>query len=394
MDRSRLTFLLLSLAVMLPIVTGALMARGDDESDDSLFKYLSVFQDVLRLVRQAYVEEISIDELMEGALDGTSDALDPFSTYVPAEAVDDYLAALEIGSSHSGMTVAKDNGIVYLISVDNGSPATVAELRPGDILTSIDGEPTRQMALWRVQKVLAGSPGTVLQLELLREGASQEVELTLGTFERSLVEIAEHQEVPLLRLDTIGPGTAAAVETALAELDEARAGQAQAGGLIIDLRETVSLDTESAFEVGKLFAEGELGSLTTVDGVVDSFATEGPPAWGGDLVVLLGRGSIGGAEILAKILRESAGAKLVGQYSFGYAGRLSLMPLTSGAQFRLTDAFYAGPDGEPISEGIEPDVEVSVRTRSFAEKDIEIEELTLQRALEVLQNGDELSEAA
>ena len=85
---------------------------------------------------------------------------------------------------------------------------------------------------------------------------------------------------------------------------------------------------------------------------------------------------------------------MVGEHSFGYAGRLSLMPLSSGAHLRLTDAFYAGPDGEPISEGLEPDVEVSVRTRSFAEKDIEIDQLTLQRALEVLQNGDELSEAA
>ncbi|MBW2278763.1 MAG: hypothetical protein JRF63_14825, partial [Deltaproteobacteria bacterium] len=126
MNRSRLSFLLLSLLVMVPVVTGTLLARSDSEGDDSLFKYLSVFQDVLRMVRQAYVEEVSVETLMDGALDGATDALDPFSTFVPAESVEAYRGVMELGSTRSGLQVAKDRGIAYVVSVAAGSPAALA----------------------------------------------------------------------------------------------------------------------------------------------------------------------------------------------------------------------------------------------------------------------------
>lgn len=390
MNRSRLTFLLLSLVVVLPLVSGALLARSESEGDDSLFKYLSVFQDVLRLVKQAYVEQVSVDELMDGALDGAGDALDPFSTFVPVDRVDDYLEVLETGSRHSGVVLAKDRGVVYVISVSEGSPGAEAGLERGDIVTAIGGESTRSVPLWRIQWILAGEPGDVVDMSLLRDGVPSEVELTLGTYDPLLVDLVEHDGVPVLRIMVLGEATGAAIRSALGTIEP----HSEVSGLLIDLRETVSDDTESAYAAAQIFAGGELGTLTSHEGVIRTFLAEGDPIWRGDLVVLLGRGSIGAAEVMASVLQESAGATLVGQTSFGYAGRLTLMPLSTGAHVLLTDAFYSGPNGEPIVEGLTPDVEVSERTRSFGEKDLALDELTLKRALDLLLGETDLRDVA
>lgn len=390
MNRSRLTFLALSLLVMLPLVSGALLARGEDDGDDSLYKYLSVFQDVLRLVRQAYVEDVGIEQLMEGALDGTSDALDPFSTYVPASEVEAYRRVLDIGAAHSGLVIAKDRGILYALSVAAGSPAAEAGLERGDILTAIDAEPTRPMPLWRAQRILAGEPGTVVGLDLLRGGAATEATLTLAPYEPELVRFGERDGVPVLEVVSLGPETVAAVHSVLTELPEG------ASRLLVDLRETLDRDVESAYAVGEFFASGELGRLTSSEGTEATFASAGEPLFEGDLVVLIGNGTLGGAEVLASILRGSAGATLVGEPSFGHAARLRLVPLSSGAHLRLSDAFYSGPESTPIVEGLEPDVEVSERTRTFATKDVPLDDLILRRGIEILERGavEEAAEAA
>lgn len=378
MNRTRTTFLLLSLLVMLPLVTGALLARSDDDGDDSLYKYLSVFQDVLRLVRQSYVEDVTVERLMEGALDGAGDALDPLSTYVPEGEVEAYRQALLVGSSRSGLVVAKDRGILYALSVAAGSPAAGAGLERGDILTAIDGEPTRPMPLWRAQRILAGEPGRVIALDLLRDGATSTAEIILGGYQAELVRTSEVEGIPTLEITALAPQTVGAVRTVLGEL----AGDVPR--LLIDLRETVDEDTESAYAVGELFAGGELGRLISGEGVEATFSAAGEPLWRGDLVVLISGGTLGGGEILASILRSAAGATLVGETSFGHAGRLRLIPLSTGAHIRLSDAFYSGPSAEPIVDGLEPDVEVSERTRTFALKDVPLEDLILQRGIEIL----------
>lgn len=379
MNRSRLSFLLLSLLVLIPVVTGTLMARDDDEGDDSLFKYLSVFQDVLRMVRQAYVEEVSVETLMDGALDGATDALDPFSTFIPADKVETYRGVMTLGLSRSGLQVAKDRGIVYVVSVAAGSPASLAEIQPGDVLTTIDGRPTRLLPLWRIHQSLAGDAGTVVPLEMLRRGAPLEVELELADFEPGAVTVSSRDGVAVMHLPTVDASSVVAVRERLAEL-----AASDSEGLLLDLRDTVSESPEAAYALAELFTSGSLGTLRQGDAVIEVFDSDAEPVWQGDLVVLVGRGSLGGAEILATVLRESVGAQLVGQPSFGHAGRLTLVPLSSGAHLLLTDAFYAGPSGEPIRDAIEPDVEVSERTRRFADKDITIDDLTLRRGLELL----------
>ena len=133
-----------------------------------------------------------------------------------------------------------------------------------------------------------------------------------------------------------------------------------------------------------LFVDGQLGELKTREESSLQFQGLEQPLWSGDTVLLVDSGTQGAAEIFATVMRQQADSQLVGRRTFGHAGRQRLIPLSDGSQVLLTDAFYSGPDGEPIKQGLDPDVTVSEFTRSLAEQDRSLEDLTLERGLEVL----------
>ena len=107
---------------------------------------------------------------MAGALDGTTDALDPFSLYVPASAVSGYAQAATVGRRYSGLTLLKERGIAYVVAVEKGSPGGEAGIKPGDIVAKVNDRSTRLMPLWEMQEVLAAKPGTKVEMELIRVG--------------------------------------------------------------------------------------------------------------------------------------------------------------------------------------------------------------------------------
>lgn len=380
MNRTRIVFFLCSAAIVLSLLSGSLlgaMADGDqpDQGDDSLYKHLSVFTEVLSLIRQAYVDAPDVETLLGGALDGTTDALDPFSLYVPESEVEVYRHAREVGSRHSGLTILKERGVAYVVAVQPGSPAAEAGVETGDLVTEVDGDNTRLLPLWDIEERLAAAPGTTVELELLRLGEPRAVSLRLASFEPPVPALEPRDGAAVLRVASLAPETPARVRELLAE-----AAAAGHGRLVVDLRGVAGGDPEVAYRLAELFARGELGALKTKGRTVATFRGEDEPVWSGRMVVLVTRGTLGAAELLAEVLRQAAGAELVGERSFGWAGREDWADLPSGGRLYFTDAFYAGPDGEPVAEGLEPDVRVD-RT-SFDQRERPIEELILDRGLE------------
>lgn len=380
--RARLAFFLLSLAVLLPLASGTLSrlsaqdGDGDGESD-SIYKQLSVFSEVLSLIRRNYVEDTPLDGLFAGALDGTMDALDPLATYVPPESVERYRRAREIGSRHSGVLLARQRGYTYVLTVEPASPAETAGLRGGDVLAEVDGRSTRQMPLWEIESVLAGEPETTLELGLLRRGQAVDATLELGTFERPGATLERRDEVPIITVRRFDDNLRDELAAHLADL-------AGANGLLIDVRGAAGGSSEAAYRAASLLASGRLGSLTDRGGVIREFTHEGEPAWRGRIVVLTNRSSQGAAEVFASVLAQSAGAELVGERTFGHAGRRSVVELSNGAEMHFTDAFYAGPDGERIDNSLVPEVLVTEASRRLSESDLPFDELVLDRALERL----------
>ncbi len=386
MKRSRLVFLLLSVALLLPIISGSLTRASTDESGGkaSLSKNLSVFSEVLSLIRRAYVEETSMDELLAGALDGSSDALDQMATFVPAEDVERYREARRIGRQHSGVTVAKDRGIAFVVAVDPHSPGADAGLEQGDILAKVDDASTRRMPLWRLQSELAGSPGTELLLEVLRRGRTLDLSLTLGTYETRSPFLETVDEQKVLRLSRFEPQDLGVLRGLLGELVAEDVGE-----LLIDLRGLAGGDPDVAYAAAGLFVDGSLGELRAREEASIHYRGQEPPIWQGETVILIDNGTQGAGEIFATVLRQLGGSQLVGRSSFGLAGRQRLIPLSDGSQVLLTDAFYSGPDGKPINQGLVPDVRVVDFRQQISEDEEAVEDRTLEKGLELLRSVDE-----
>lgn len=380
MDRSRVVFLLISVCCMLLVVFSSLSRASSGQADDnSLSKQLSVFSEVLHLIRRAYVEETAVDQLLSGALDGTTDALDPLSTFIPADQVESFERVRHVGPYRSGLSVVKERGIAYVVAVERGSAGDEAGLLKGDILSTLAGRSTRSMPLWQIQKILCDEPGTEIDVEILRRGQTEETTLTLRDVEAQPASVEDRDGIAVLRIPRFEDSTAAAVRAELQELDQD--GRRE---LIIDLRGVAGGDSAAAYTVAGFFVSGHLGELAVREDEKVSFEAMEEPIWSGSSVVLIDGGTLGPAEILAAVLQQSAGSRLVGERSFGLAGRQSMHSLSDGSSLLLTDAFYTGPDNEPIDESLAPDLSVSDASRRFADRDLPLDDLILERGLELL----------
>lgn len=347
-------------------------AAGD--AQDSLDRQLPVFTEVLSLVRRAYVEEPDVAALFAGSFEGIADGLDPLAHYVPAAAAATFLATREAGVSGSGLRVIRDRGIPYVLAVARASPAAAA-VRSGDILTRIDGDDARHLAIWQILTRLAGEPGSRLDLEILRGGEVRQVTLTLAAGEAPAAVLVEREGIPVLRPGRFDGAMVDAVRQRLGELRLAGAPR-----LIVDLRDLAGGDPESAYATAGSLVQGELGRLVRRGNTLRTFVGEEAPLWSGRLVVLVNRASQGPAEILAAVLAQGAGAELVGEPTFGHAGREVVRRLSGGALLCLTDAFFTGPDGANLDETIEPAVRVRGEVARGGEG--ETADPILERALE------------
>lgn len=375
-----------SLALLLFVAGGRMLAeqkRQNDDGQDSLYKYLAIFSEVLSLVDRAYVDKLESEMLLDGAFEGTLDALDPFSMYVPADRAEEYRARHETGVRHSGLLVLKERGVAYVAAVEEGSPAALAGIERDYILASLQNRPTRPMPLYEIRSILAGPPGAEITVERIFQGQKEAVRFTLGEYPPPALELSVRRGVAVLRVPSFYAGVAAdartAVETMHAGSPELPA-LTEAGKLVVDVRGAAGGSAEAAYRIADLFASGELGALRVRDNDLETFEGSAEPLWRGKIVVLVDRSTQGPAEILATVLRQSAGATLVGDRSFGYCGRQKWVTLSSGDQLLITDAFYTGPDREPIRSSLQPDLWVRP---VFGAPETEEDE-ALERGLEVL----------
>ena len=384
MTGNRTRFMVVSALVTLVMGAASWVAaqsRSQAPAPDSLYKYLSVFTEVLGLVRQAYVKDTDVDALMAGAYEGAADSLGPFTVYVPPEQVAEYRRVHEHPAPDTGLYLLRERGWLYVVGVAAGSAAERAGFERGDLVSKIDGQPTRELQVWQIEQQLGTKRGETVAMSILRQGDAKTMQLKVEEAStEATASVKRVREVPVLRIARFDRGTAAAVEGELQKLAKAHADK-----LAIDLRGVAGGDPESAYQVADHLVSGDMGTLEARDQVKQRFSAAGEPLWKGRLVVLTDRGTLGAAEVLARVLDEGAAATLVGEPTFGHAGHQGQIELQSGALVELTDSFYTGPKGKPLTESVDPDQEVDERSRTLREKDLSVDELILQRGVGVLE---------
>ncbi len=163
--------------------------------------------------------------------------------------------------------------------------------------------------------------------------------------------------------------------------------------LLVDLRGVSSGEAESAYATARLFTTGDMGALKRRAEELQVFKSDDKPAWKGKMVIVVDRGTLGAAEVFATVLRQKQKTELVGERTFGHAGRQGSADLSSGGRLLFTEAFYTGPDKKPLNEALKPDLLVDERSRTYLEKDTPMSELILRRGIRRLLGQEPETEA-
>ena len=355
-SRTRLSVLLISTPVLAFVLVGGLM--GKTKSADQHFQHLRVFDDVVSLVLNNYVEEVKVDRVMEGAMRGLADGLDADSAYLSPKQV----RAIEAGDRQPEGDVGLELTRQYylrVIAARDGSPAAKAGLQTGDYVRAIDGKPTRDMSVFEGARLLRGQPGSKVTLTVIRGNAADPHDVPLVREKASSPQVTARTmgDAGYVRIAAFRDGVADDLRRQVSDLT--RSG---ATSLIVDVRRTAEGSLENGIEAARLFVKS--GTLAVRTGREGS-AKETISARQGDggidlpLVLLVTTGTAGAAELFAAALDGNKRAELIGERTLGRAGVQKLVKLPEYRGLWLTYARYLAPGGEPIhGRGLEPDVAI------------------------------------
>ena len=320
-------------------------------------------------IKQFYVHDKADKEIFDNALHGMIERLDPHSLYLDQEALKDFEAQTEGNFVGIGVEVTMDKNLVKIISPIDGTPASKAGLKSGDIIIAVNNAPLLDMSLTSIIKLLRGEPGSAVTLTLLDEKTKKTRSVILKR-ERIHVNSVRAELIDkkygYLRVSQFQVSTGKQAIAAVKELEKQTNGQL--AGLIIDLRNDPGGILESAIELSDAFLDSsKLGANKKIVYTKGRFAqasmnfnaTKEDIIHGVPIVVLINQGSASASEIVAGALKDHKRAVLIGQRTFGKGSVQTLLPLDNTAAVKLTTALYYTPNGTSIqAEGIEPDIVV------------------------------------
>lgn len=364
-SRSRLLVLLVSTPLILFVVIGGVMSRA--MSRDDSYVHLKVFDDVVSLVMNNYVESVNPDRIMHGAMRGLAEGLDADSAWLTADQVSGLMRHEEDPKGGVGLELTRQY-YLRVIAAREGSPAARAGLRTGDFIRIIGDKPTREMSVWTGTRLLRGAPGTTVKLTIIRGNAADPhvVELTREAETGPMVSgRLARPGVGLVRILAFTPHTATDLKQEIATL----AGQG-ASHLVIDIRGTAEGAPMLGVAPARLFvSEGVLVSRESRTGPKeDMTAAAGDGSVKLPVTLLVTNGTSQAAEVFAAALAGHKRAELVGEHTLGRAASQEFVRLPDGSGLWLSTARFVAPDGTPIHEkGLTPDVEVAEPDVEFGE---------------------------
>ena len=323
------------------------------------YRQLSIFNEVYNRVKNQYVEELTDKELVEKALNGMLQALDPHSSYMNEEIYKEMQVDTSGSFGGLGIEITTDKGFIKIISPIDDTPADKAGIQAGDYITHLNGDSVVDMNLKEAIDLMRGEVGTSITLTIIRGTEDPfDVELVRDTIKMASVKHRVLNDVGVLRVSTFNEQTTSGLQDSIQKLEES---ENPPIGYVLDLRNNPGGLLAESVSVSDLFLEqGEIVSIRGREkkDVQVYSAKKGDLINQKPLVVLINEGSASASEIVAGALQDHNRAVIMGMKSFGKGSVQTIVPIDSGA-IRLTIAKYYTPSGDSIQAvGIEPDVVV------------------------------------
>jgi len=326
------------------------------------YKQLNLFGEVFERVRAEYVDDVSDDSLVESAINGMLTSLDPHSNYLNTKNFNDMKVQTRGEFGGLGIEVSMENGLVKVVSPIDDTPAARAGLKPGDLITHLDGDPVQGMTLPEAVEKMRGPVSSEIKLTIRREGKDPfDVKLIRATIKiQSVRSHLEGDNIAYIRITTFNEQTDVGLNNAMKNLKQQAGGKLL--GVILDLRNDPGGLLDQAVAVADAFLEkGEIVSTRgrRSEDAQRYNARPGDIAAGLPVAVLINGGSASASEIVAGALQDHHRAILLGTRSFGKGSVQTIIPLPGHGAMRLTTARYYTPSGRSIqAKGIDPDIVV------------------------------------
>ena len=381
----------------------AVIAKTDGQASVSL-QELRNFSEAFALIKRQYVDEVDDSTLMRNAMRGMASKLDPYTTYLDREELDDWEITTSGEFGGLGIVVSKDedDSAIRVVSPIDDTPAQRAGILSGDLILELDGEPVHDLSLHEAVQIMRGRPGTSISLTVSRKDVEEPFPISIT---RAIIKVESVRGRLLepgyayLRISNFQARTSADFLDHLEQLRDESDDELQ--GIILDLRNNPGGLFAAAIEVSDTFLSHSRMIVSTRGRTqksnVEEHASAGDQTGGVPVVVLINGGSASASEIVAGALRDNGRAKLLGTRSFGKGSVQTLVPLNNqNAALKLTTARYYTPSGHSIHEkGIEPDylVEFVAQKKEDPEAsdqsvmDALLEDNQVQAALDLLKHG-------
>lgn len=328
---------------------------------------LKQFTHVLDQIKKDYVEDVTDQQLFEGAIRGMLSSLDPHSSYLDQETMNDLKVSTSGKFGGLGIEVTMEDGYVKIISPIDDSPASRAGLKSGDLIIKIEDKPVKGMTLVNAVDLMRGPKGSPIKITVVREDKPKPFTVTLN---RDIINVDSVKASTIepgyayIRLSQFQGKTGKELKSAVSDLLKDNNGKLS--GLILDMRNNPGGVLDSAVSVSDVFLDskkiGHDRLIVYTEGRMPSakmreYAHSDDLLKGAPMVVLVNAGSASAAEIVAGALQDHRRAIIMGTRTFGKGSVQTVIPLQEDTGLKLTTARYFTPKGRSIqAEGIVPDV--------------------------------------
>ena len=345
-------------------ITGKSLA----ETEKNIYEKIDLFSEVLNKIDKEYVESINQSDVMDAAINGVLQSLDPYSAYMSPEMYDDMQTETSGQFGGLGIEVGMEHGVVKVISPIDNSPASRVGVKAGDYIVKINGIQVQGKSLTEAVGLMRGPVGSEIEITVRRRGVKKAIIFNI-TREIIKIESAKSKyidnNIGYLRLTSFNENSGDQIKKKIKEFNKKK----NLKGYILDLRNNPGGLLSQAIKITDFFLED--GEIVSTKGRKKSenkkwFAKKGDLTNGKTLVILINYGSASASEIVAGALKDHKRAILVGENSYGKGSVQSIIPLRNKGAIRLTISKYYLPSGKSISEvGVTPDIEIEESSDAF-----------------------------